>query len=357
MKKTRVSQQQIARDLGLSQTLVSMVLNGRKQGVSEASYQKIWDHARQSGYRPKGMAADMLPAAKTTKSVGLILRAGVTLYSQSPFFGHVQHGLHDLLAENGISLVFLGTENQLDVKELKALYNDRHAFLGSVVVGEVARSFLYALKTLDPRIVVVSAQYPGLCHSVVSNEEQAAELVVQHLLDLGHRDFAWLGGNRGMQRSQRRLEAVTSALRVHDIAIEPKFCIELDGADRNEGRLAADAILQAAGSGKMPTAWICFNGTMARGTVNQLLQNGIRIPADVSVAALDRTRVCEEEHPTLTGANTVPELIGRVAGECLLRPDGELTDRFTDTVLASDLVVRESTGPAPASKKSRTSKP
>ena len=52
----------------------------------------------------------MRPGAKVTKSVGLILRADMTLYSQSPFFGHVQHGLHDVLAEHGVCLVFLGTE-------------------------------------------------------------------------------------------------------------------------------------------------------------------------------------------------------------------------------------------------------
>jgi LacI family transcriptional regulator len=344
MKKVRISQQQIARDLGLSQTLVSMVLNGRRHGVSEESYRQIWSHARRVGYKPKGMNPELAEDGQTA-TVGFILRSGLKLYSQSPFFGHVQHGLHEALTGHGVSLVYLGTEEHLDVKKLKELYGDRKVFRGLVVFGEVKRPFLHALKQLEPRIVSVSAQYPGLCHSVVYNEEQAAEMIVQHLTALGHREFAWLGGSRGMQRSQRRLEATLGALRLRNLTINPKFIVEVEGADRLEGRQAAELMLKATGKRHRSTAWICYNGTMARGVVNYLLQQGVSIPDDVSVATFDRTRLCEEEHPTLTGASVAPEELGRVAAELLLRSSGEAREMFSDMVLASELIPRESTGP------------
>jgi LacI family transcriptional regulator len=181
---------------------------------------------------------------------------------------------------------------------------------------------------------------------VVYNEEQAAEMIVQHLADLGHREFAWLGGSRGMQRAQRRLEATMSALRLRNLTINPKFIVEVDDADRLEGRQAAEMMLKAAGRRHRPTAWICYNGTMARGAVNYLLQQGLRIPEDISVATFDRTRLCEEEHPTLTGASVAPEELGRVAAEVLLKSSGETREMFSDMVLASELIPRESTGRA-----------
>jgi LacI family transcriptional regulator len=343
VKKIRVSQQQIARDLGLSQTLVSMVLNGRRKGVSPKSYQKIWDHARRSGYRPKGMASEFLAVTGSAKAVGCVLRSGAKLYSQSPFFGHVQHGLHDYLAEQGIALLFLGMENKLDVNHLRQL-RDPEAFLGLIILGEVGRPFLQAMLKLEPRIVTISGQYSGLCHSVVSNDEQSAELMVQHLMELGHEKFAWVGGNRGMQRASSRFRAVKSALHLRNISIDPKFCIEADSGDRLEGHQVTEALLKATGRAKPPTAWICFNGTMARGVVNCLAGKGIKVPGDISVAAFDRTRVCEEEHPTLTAADASPELMGRVAAELLLRSKEKAGNRFMDTVLSSELFVRESTG-------------
>jgi LacI family transcriptional regulator len=296
------------------------------------------------------MAAEFIPEQSKADSVGFVLRTGAKLYSQSPFFGHVQHGLHDYLAEHGVSLVFLGIENNLDVEKLGQLYANRHSFRGVAVLGEVARPFLHALKKLEPRIISVSAQYPGLCHSVVSNEEQAAEQIVQHLVDLGHRRFAWLGGNTGMQRARRRFEAVTSALRLRNLSIEPKFTAQMEGGERIEGRQASEILLKAGSRADVPTAWICYNGTMARGATNYLLQEGIKIPGQISVATFDRTRICEEENPTLTGANTMPELIGRVAGEMLLNSDGEKEGRFSDTILSSELIVRESTGKVSAKK-------
>ena len=235
-------------------------------------------------------------------------------------------------------------ENSLDAETLSRHYANRQTMKGVVVLGEVARPFLQALRKIEPKIVSVSAQYPGLCHSVVSNEEQAAELIVQHLLDLGHTRFAWLGGNTHLQRSKSRFNALTSALRLHDLTIEPEFQITLSGAERIDGRQAAEKILSVADKAKGPTAWICFNGTMARGAANYLLQQGISIPRDISIAAFDRTLICEEESPTLTGANTPPELIGRVAAEILIGKEPAADSSFCDTVLRSELAVRESTG-------------
>src|SRR5437867_10560558 len=87
-KKDSVSQQRIARDLGVSQALVSMVLNGKRDNISEESYQRIWDHALKIGYRPKGMQLNS--NGTLTTNVGFTMRAGVRLHSQSDFFSHVQ---------------------------------------------------------------------------------------------------------------------------------------------------------------------------------------------------------------------------------------------------------------------------
>ena len=51
----KVSQTQLAKELGISQALVSLVLNGRRQGISPDSYDRIWAHAVKRGYSPKGM--------------------------------------------------------------------------------------------------------------------------------------------------------------------------------------------------------------------------------------------------------------------------------------------------------------
>src|SRR5512133_3799757 len=99
IKGGKVSQQRIARALGVSQALVSLVLNGKRENISKESYDRIWQYAQKLGYRPKGMRMAEQQNART--AVGFILRAGLRLHTQSNFFSHVQHGLHTKLLDHG----------------------------------------------------------------------------------------------------------------------------------------------------------------------------------------------------------------------------------------------------------------
>lgn len=341
MKKVRTSQSQIARDLGLSQTLVSMVLNGRRHGVSEESYRQIWFHARQVGYKPKGMNPELAGEVQASM-VGFILGSGLT--SGSPLCGVIQHQLHEALSAHHLSLLYFGGEEHLELRKLKEFYGERKMLRGLVILGEVKRTFLHALRKFEPRIVSVAAQYPGLCHSVTGNEDQAAVLLAQHLAGLGHREFAWLGANRNVLFSRRRFEAIQKALNLQGLSIHSKFFIEAGGTACLDGAKAAELLLKASDRRRKATAWICCSETVARGAVNFLLRQRVRIPGDISVAAFDRTHLDEGDHPTLTTAGVSPEKLGRLAVEMLLRRHKTVGETFSDTVLASDLVAGESTG-------------
>src|SRR5574338_1372751 len=99
--RKKVSQQSIAADLGISQALVSLALNGRKEGINPETYQRIWEHALSLGYQPKGMVLQQSPAEARQKQVGFILRAGLRIHNQGSYFGLVLHGLHTALAAKG----------------------------------------------------------------------------------------------------------------------------------------------------------------------------------------------------------------------------------------------------------------
>ena len=59
----KISQTQLARELGISQALVSLALNGRKEGINAETYERVWAHATKRGYSPKGMHLAASPAA------------------------------------------------------------------------------------------------------------------------------------------------------------------------------------------------------------------------------------------------------------------------------------------------------
>jgi LacI family transcriptional regulator len=344
MKKASVSQQQIARDLGVSQALVSLVLNGKGENISRDSYDRIWKYAVKVGYRPKGMQLNGTPSMAS--NVGFILRAGVRLYTQSNYFSHIQHGLHTGLLERGYHTFFFGSEDDLRIKTFQQRLK-HHQLFGLVILGEVDKQFLKAIKAVQKNVVAVSATYPGLCHSVMPNEKQSLQLLAEHLIALGHKQFAWIGGNRTLNVNSRRRDALIEALEHHGLKLADKGVVEVDGGDRLDGWKAAEMLLSRVSPQRHPTALVCLNGLMARGAINCLTANGWHVPQDMSVVAVDATRVCVEEHPEITGAHADPEKIGLKAAELLLQALNSSPDEsFSDVILPAVLTQRESSGKA-----------
>jgi LacI family transcriptional regulator len=342
MKGARISQQKIARDLGVSQALVSLVLNGKRENISEESYKRIWDYALKLGYRPKGMQAGGNHLA--TRNVGFILRAGLRLHTQSNFFSHVQHGLHEALLAQGYHSVFLGSEDDLGVRALQQNLRRHHLF-GVAILGQVQDKFLKAIKAAQENLAVISVSYPGICHSVMPNERQAIDLLVNHLMSLGHRRFAWIGGDKHLHYDIRRRMGLIDALKLRGLKLPPASIMEVESGDRLGGWKAAELMLQRMPARNFPTAWVCVNGLMARGAVNCLMQHGWRVPEQISLVALDATRVCVEEHPQITGAHADPEKMGARAAELLLNRAREEEQVLLDVIMPATLTVRETSGP------------
>ncbi len=344
-RRKRISQTQIAVELGYSQALVSMVLNGRKQGISEAAYNRIWNFAITHGYSPRGMAINNVVRQSASPTIAYILRAPLKLANKSNFFNHIHQGLFDHLESQGVKMMFLGSEDNIDADQLPDEIRASHNISGIAIMGEVQPAFLNKVAKIGLPITYISARATGVCHSVLANEQQSLSLLVEHLVGLGHRKFAWLGGNKTMGRHSERYQSLLNALDDHGIELDPKHEVKLAGADRMEGFNAAKTIAEVA-SEDLPTAWICLNGLMARGAVSYLFQNGFQVPRDISVAAVDMTNVCTEESPQITCASASPEQMGEEAAQMLLESINEKKTSLMDITLPSQIKVLESTGPA-----------
>ena len=345
MRSKNISQTQLARELGVSQALVSLTLNGRTAGVNPDTYQRIWARAVRLGYVPKGMRVEATPDSARVRQFGYILRAPLRLYLPSVYFGHVQHGLHQELEAHSHRLVFLGAEDELTPARLRRRFGPAQRPDGVIVLGEVARPFLAELCRLTPRVVAVSAQYPGTCHSVLGNEPEALGQLVDHLVSLGHRRIGWLGGNACLERHDARLAAFRTALARHGLALAPRYKVVLHEADRAEGAEAIHALLPQSRRRDFPTAFVTSNTPMAAGAILALQRAGRKVPADISLAAADVSRLSVEGPRRITGAGTSPDQLGLAAARLILG-EGVPAEGYADLVLPSTLVVGHTTGPA-----------
>ncbi len=343
--KKKISQTQLAKELGVSQALVSLALNGRSVGINPDTYKRIWEHAISLGYLPKGMRVESTPDSSRARQIGYILRAPLRLYIPSTYFGHVQHGLHQELESQAHRLIFLGAEDELTPDKLRQLLHPSYHLGGVVVLGEVARPFMLELCKLTRRVVAVSARYHGLCHSVLGNEPEALTEIVRHLFNLGHQRIGWLGGNASLGRHDARLAALKAALEPLGLSLDPRYTTVLKQADRAEGAEAIHAMLKHSRRKDFPTAFVTYNTQMAMGASLGLQREGWKVPGDISLASADVSRLSIEGPLRITGAGTSPDKLGEAAAR-LVMGKGVAAEGYTDLVLPAPLVVGNSTGPA-----------
>lgn len=348
MRRRKATQTSVAKDLDLSQALVSKVLNGGRDRVDPETYDRIWKHAIKVGYAGKGMRLESSPEQLAPRQVGIILRAGIRLATQSNFFNHVQHGLHAALQAEGVATTFLGSEDRLDAALIKKLLHGPRPGLGIAILGEVQREFLRTARELSSRVVVISSTFNGLCCAVNSNEQQSLDLLVEHLVRLGHRRIAWINGEPGYGRYRVRAEALRAALEHHGLELRKERCIEVNGAGgRQEGcRAALEQLARMTKEKDRCTAFVAANGPLARGAINGLLRAGWRVPQDFSVVAVDDSRVCIDEEPAITRAAANPERLGAVAAELLLSTAAASGERLSEILLPAQFHIGATTGPA-----------
>jgi LacI family transcriptional regulator len=338
----KISQTQLAKELGISQALVSLVLNGRRQGINAETYDRIWAIATKKGYRPKGMSS-AASAESIADQIGVIYRSSLKRSSPGNYFLQVEQGLHNALIERGYSTVFMGSEDTLNRARLGKFFTEGHRFRGIVLMGEVEAAFLNDLRRFEKRIVANSARYPGICHSVVGNEPQALEALVVHLVGLGHRRIGWLGGNVDLGRHESRFNAFKAALSVANIELDARYTITLEQADRAEGFEAAHTMLKHRKDKEFPTAFVCYNTLMAQGALKAFEREGLLVPDDLSIASADASAVATMQKPYVTAAGTSPEKLGEAAARLVLQSTGEESDTFIDMMLPAPLIKGDST--------------
>jgi DNA-binding LacI/PurR family transcriptional regulator len=174
------------------------------------------------------------------------------------------------------------------------------------------------------------------------NYRKGIEKVVEYLHALGHTRMAFVGHHATLRPIDERRKAFLEAATRFSKTARAEMAA---GPDRPEGgRQAARELLSMR---PHPTAIICVNDFMAIGVLRELGEQGLRVPEDVSVTGYDNIRLSEFSSPALTTVHIPRDHIGHMIFECLVPDAKNLHPTGREILISPELVVRESTGPAP----------
>ena len=332
----------IADQAGVSEATVSRVLNDRP-GVSAATRQQVLTALDVLGYeRPLRLRGQ-------SSLVGLVLPE-----LDNPIFPAFAQVMETLLAQHGYTPV-LCTQTPGGVSEDE--YVD--LLLERGVAGIVFVSGMHADATADHDryrslaqrglpVVFVNGFAEGVDAPFISDDDAAAmDLAVAHLAAMGHRRIGLALGPIRFVPVVRKRAAFLSAMERHvGMSREEAEGLVSHSLFAVEGGQAAAHHLLGCGV----TAIVCGSDLMALGAIRTIRQRGLDVPRDVSVVGYDDSRLIAFTDPPLTTVRQAVHEMGTAAVQALIDEINGTPAPRDEFIFRPELVVRGSTGPAPATK-------
>lgn len=325
----------VAARAGVSVATVSRALSGDSKQVSNPVLQRIIDAAEELEYIPNNLARNM--RSGTTRILGLIISD-----IGNPFFTAVARGAEDVAQLQGYSLVLSSTDEnpEREAASLGVMAAERVAGLIIATTNENGTA-LRRIHDMGMAVVAIDRHIENLpTDSVVVDNESAAHEAVSHLVKLGHRRIAIVGGPRDADTARERLRGYERALREAKIPLDPALVREGDFREAAGLAMTRDLLDLPI----PPSAIFAVNNLTTIGVLGALRERGVVIPSEVSVVGFDDIPTGEILDPPLTVVRQPTYRVGAQAAKMLLRRLREPTAPFKEVVLAASLVVRGSTG-------------
>ena len=334
------SMREIAKMAGVSVATVSRVING-SPAVTEETSARIRSIIQELQFVPNNSAIYL----KHGKSQ---IYSAIIPDLNNPFFMELVKIFEGLLVENQRELLIANTDfhssrAQNSIRRMILRRVDGVAFLSS----ELETASIEAL--VRNRIPVVTTDHyrtaPGTSDIVVDFAGGMAQ-IVQHLKELGHTHLGFIGGTDGLATSRVRRDSFLTAAMQAGLTSREGWIVpgnfKIDGGDAGMRSIFSCT--------QHPTAIITANDLTAIGALRAARDLGLRVPQDVSIAGCDDIELADIVHPPLTTLRISRRQYAGMLFDALQYGEEDIAREGKVFKLPVNIVVRQSTGPAPQSR-------
>ena len=329
---------EVARLAGVAPITASRAIRGTGY-VSEAARERIMAAAAQLNYTPDMLARRM--RGDKSKLIGVFMNN----------YGPVV--LHELVRAIGEQ----ARKRDYDLLLFNAdRFDSPDRMTTCATLSKLCDGLLLLMPTADDRFLDVVERQQLSCAlvffdarqlalpTIVLENRAGARRAVEHLIGLGHRRIAFIAGTKRTGQSAERERGYAEALAAAGIAVDPRLVV--DGAFNQPGGFAATRRLLDLEM--PPTAIFAANDEMAFGAIDAVASRGLKVPADISVVGFDDISTASHVYPRLTTMHQPYEALAeRAVREVVEMIEGRAPSAQR-IAFATELVVRDSTGPAPA---------
>jgi LacI family transcriptional regulator len=323
---------QVAERAGVSLSTVSRVLNG-KASVNKVLKERVEKAVKELNYRPNSVARSL--ANNRTDSVGVLVPE-----LNAPFFGDLMQAVESTLRAADKHVIISVGRNCLETeKDAIEFLISRNCDALIMHAEALSDEYLLELNQSKLPVALVNRQVEGLPEACTSlDNEKGGYLATRHLLELGHKDIAYISGPTDKCDASLRLEGHKRALSEAGLPINPQLIFNGDYSEE-DGKIG---LLELMARDVPFTALVCANDWMASGAISCARDLGMSLPHDLSVVGFDDVVFAHHVFPRLTTvSNPIAEMAEMSAKYILNKVYGQANN--VQLYFEPSLVVREST--------------
>jgi len=339
---------EVAAKANVAFSTVSRVLNGGY--ASPEVRARVEQAARELNYSPSPIARNL----KTGRQgcIGVVVES-----SQCSWFTQVLGGIEEALVDKTVSALLgsLNLRGSYDATTIERWIADRR--VDGLIFARCTRReeglVTQAREAQIPMVFVAPDENFSAGPVFVARNREAALMLAEHLIALGHRRFAFLGGPERTADTVERLNGLREALAAGGAELDPEQ-VQFGETFPQGGAAAFAERWQALPRASAPTAVICAYDILAAEVLRAMMQRGVRVPEEVSVVGFDGVPEGALYWPGLTTAKQPSQALGNAACHALMQmiatPDTPAPECID---LPAELIVRESSGPAKTANRPR----
>lgn len=326
----------IARDLGVSVVTVSKVLRGNAD-IGDETRRRVLKRMKELNYQPNMMARGL--ASGRTYTVGLVVPDLV-----HPFFAEFAKSLGGVLRTSNRALILTSSEEdpEIERQEIRTLLRRGVDVLLIASCQANLRNF-YELGDDRTPYLLFDRNFPHLAaHFVGSDDVEVGEMATRHLIDIGRRRIAHIGG-KNTSPSFDRLRGYRNVLAENRLVAPENYVVVRERMEETGDMVGFQAMQELLKAEPRPDAVFCYNDLTAVGAIEATLQAGLRVPEDIAFIGCGNLRYANYLRVPLSSIDHGTAELGRIAGEFALALSARPEQDPKSVFVPSTLVIREST--------------
>jgi LacI family transcriptional regulator len=336
MAQKKVNIKDVAARAGVHPSTVSRVMNPDTVSmVSQRVAERVANIARELGYRRSPIASGLRTGRSYT--IGVLI-PDLT----NPIFPPIVRSIERALGEQGYIAILADSDNKLE-SEQAILDSMKSRNVDGLILATAHRNDAAVEACLRDQIPLVLVNRSIESHAVtevINDDEKGIRLAIEHLLELGHRDIAYVGGPQDTTTGRDRYKAFKKVMRAHHLEPQPELMLDCSAFTEAEGH---QGLLSLLSKRRDFSAVVAANDLLALGCYDALQAAGLRCPNDVSVTGFNDTPFMDRISPPLTTVRIPLDEMGAKAAKLLLLLIREPETKNVTVRLEPTLVVRGST--------------